>query len=93
MSLLRIVSSCMAHADETDAMPQLAETGRAGTPREHSITFDHVSFSYDQRPILRRDAAKDDGDAREKAVPVGEHEVQRVVIRYNAGFEGYPRCV
>ena len=53
MSLLRIVSSCMAHADETDAMPQLAETGRAGTPREHSITFDHVSFSYDQRPILR----------------------------------------
>ena len=34
-------------------MPQLAETGRAGTPREHSITFDHVSFSYDQRPILR----------------------------------------
>ena len=28
MSLLRIVSSCMAHADETDAMPQLAETGR-----------------------------------------------------------------
>ena len=53
MSLLRIVSSCMAHADETDAMPQLAETGRAGTPREHSITFDHVSFSYDQRSILR----------------------------------------
>ena len=53
MSLLRIVSSCMAHADETDAMPQLAETGRVGTPREHSITFDHVSFSYDQRPILR----------------------------------------
>ena len=53
MSLLRIVSSCMAHADETDAMPQLAETGRAGTPREHGITFDHVSFSYDQRPILR----------------------------------------
>lgn len=37
-----------------------------------------------------RDAAKDDGDAREKAVPVGEHEVQRVVIRYNDGFEGYP---
>ena len=53
MSLLRIVSSCMAHADETDAMPQLAETGRAGTPREHGITFDQVSFSYDQRPILR----------------------------------------
>lgn len=53
MSLLRIVSSCMAHADETDTMPQLAETGRAGTPREHGITFDHVSFSYDQRPILR----------------------------------------
>ena len=36
------------------------------------------------------DAAKDDGDAGEKAVPVGEHEVQRVVIRYNDGFEGYP---
>ena len=53
MSLLRIVSSCMAHADETDAMPQLAETGRVGTPRDHGITFDHVSFSYDQRPILR----------------------------------------
>ena len=53
MSLLRIVSSCMAHADETDAMPQLAETGRAGMPRDHGITFDHVSFSYDQRPILR----------------------------------------
>ena len=53
MSLLRIVSSCMAHADETDAMPQLAETGQAGTPRDHGITFDHVSFSYDQRPILR----------------------------------------
>ena len=47
MSLLRIVSSCMAHADETDAMPQLAETGRASTPREHGITFDHVSFSYE----------------------------------------------
>ena len=44
MSLLRIVSSCMAHADETDAMPQLAETGRAGTPREHSITFDPTMF-------------------------------------------------
>ena len=33
--------------------PSWQRTGRAGTPREHGITFDHVSFSYDQRPILR----------------------------------------
>lgn len=38
------------------------------------------------------DAAKDDGD-QEKAVPVGEHEVQRVVIRYNDGFEDTRRIL
>lgn len=34
-----------------------------------------------------RNAAKDDGDIREKAIPVGEHEIQRVVVRYDDGFE------
>lgn len=52
LSLLRVVCASIDEANETDAIPQLDESGRDIVPTHHDITFDRISFSYGERPIL-----------------------------------------
>ncbi len=52
LSLLRVVSSSIDHAEKIDQIPQLDEWGRELSPKNHEINFDHVSFSYDKKQIL-----------------------------------------
>ena len=53
LSLLRVVCASIDEANETDAIPQLDESGRDIVPTHHDIAFDRISFSYGERPILR----------------------------------------
>lgn len=53
LSLLRVVCASIDEANETDAIPQLDESGRDIVPTHHNITLDRISFSYGERPILR----------------------------------------
>ena len=53
VSLLRIVGSSIDHADQIDEIPEIDSTGRPVYPKKHDISFDHVDFSYDKRPILK----------------------------------------
>ena len=53
VSLLRIVGSSIDHADQIDEIPEMDSTGRPVYPKKHDISFDHVDFSYDKRPILK----------------------------------------
>ena len=53
LSLLRVVCASIDETNETDAIPQLDESGRDIVPTHHDITFDRISFSYGERPILR----------------------------------------
>ena len=53
MSLLRVVGSSIDHADQIDEIPEMDSTGRPVYPKRHDISFDHVNFSYDKRPILK----------------------------------------
>ncbi|MEM1483479.1 ABC transporter ATP-binding protein [Oscillospiraceae bacterium PP1C4] len=52
LSLLRVVSSSIEHAENMDAMPQLDEHGRDLSPQNHDIVFDDISFSYEKKEIL-----------------------------------------
>ncbi len=52
LSLLRVVSSSIDHAEKIDHIPQLDEWGRELSPKNHEINFEHVSFSYDKKQIL-----------------------------------------
>ena len=53
VSLLRVVGSSIDHADQIDEIPEMDSTGRPVYPKRHDISFDHVNFSYDKRPILK----------------------------------------
>ena len=53
LSLLRVVCASIDEANETDAIPQLDESGRDIVPTNHDITLDRISFSYGERPLLR----------------------------------------
>lgn len=53
LSLLRVVCASIDEANETDAIPQLDESGRDIVPMHHDITLDRISFSYGERPLLR----------------------------------------
>lgn len=52
LSLVRIVSSSIEHAQQMDDIPQLDENGTSLVPGSHEIAFDHVFFSYGQKEIL-----------------------------------------
>lgn len=52
LSLVRIVSSSIEHAQQMDDIPQLDENGASLVPGSHEIAFDHVFFSYGQKEIL-----------------------------------------
>lgn len=52
LSMLRIVSSCIDHAQEMDSIPRLGEGGEDIRPGKHDIAFENVSFSYEKKEIL-----------------------------------------
>lgn len=52
-SMLRMAAAAIDRTVETEQMPQMDESGRAVAPEQHDVVFDHVSFSYEDRPILR----------------------------------------
>ena len=53
VSMLRLAGAAIDRTLETEQMPQMDENGKAVTPKTHDIVFDHVSFSYEEKPILR----------------------------------------
>ncbi len=53
VSMLRLAAAAIDRTEETERMPRMDENGRAVTPASHDIAFDHVSFSYEHKPILR----------------------------------------
>ena len=52
LSMLRLVSSSIDHAQQLDGVPQMGEGGKAIAPATHDITFENVSFSYEKKEIL-----------------------------------------
>ena len=53
VSMLRLAGAAIDRTVETEQMPRMDEAGKAITPAKHDIVFDHVSFSYEQKLILR----------------------------------------
>ncbi len=53
VSMLRLAGAAIDRTVETERMPQMDENGKAVSPVRHDIVFDHVSFSYEKKPILR----------------------------------------
>lgn len=53
VSMLRMTAASIDRAVETEDMPRLDEKGRAISSEKHDIVFDHVSFSYEKKPILK----------------------------------------
>lgn len=52
MSVLRVVSSSIDHANQTDSIPQMDNKGKEIVPKTHEIEFENVCFSYDKKRIL-----------------------------------------
>lgn len=53
VSMLRMTASSIDRTVETENMPRMDESGKTVSPEKHDIVFDHVSFSYEKKPILR----------------------------------------
>ena len=53
VSMLRLAAAAIDRTEETGDMPRMDENGKALSPEKHDIVFDHVNFSYEQKPILR----------------------------------------
>ena len=53
VSMLRLAGAAIDRTLETEQMPQMDENGKTVTPKTYDIVFDHVSFSYEEKPILR----------------------------------------
>lgn len=52
VSMLRMAAASIDRTLETEQMPRMDEHGKAVSPKTHDITFDHVSFSYENKQIL-----------------------------------------
>lgn len=52
VSILRMAAAEIDRTEETEDMPRMDENGKAISPEKHDIVFDHVNFSYEQKPIL-----------------------------------------
>ncbi len=52
LSMLRIVTSSIDQANKADKMLVLDEEGEKIIPQDHSITVEHVSFSYGNKDVL-----------------------------------------
>lgn len=53
VSMLRLAGAAIDRTVGTEKMPQMDENGKTVTPKTHNIVFDHVNFSYEDKPILR----------------------------------------
>ena len=52
VSTLRLAAAAIDRTVETEDMPRMDEDGKALSPEKHDIVFDHVDFSYEEKPIL-----------------------------------------
>ena len=52
LSVLRVVSSSIDHANQMDSIPQMDNEGKEIVPKTHEIEFENVCFSYDKKRIL-----------------------------------------
>ena len=52
VSMLRLAAAAIDRTEETEDMPRMDENGKDLNPEKHDIVFDHVNFSYEQKPIL-----------------------------------------
>ena len=52
VSMLRLAAAAIDRTEETEDMPRMDENGRKLNPQKHDIVFEHVDFSYEQKPIL-----------------------------------------
>ena len=52
VSMLRLTAAAIDRTVETEDMPRMDENGKALSPEKHDIVFDHVDFSYEEKPIL-----------------------------------------
>ncbi len=52
MSILRVASSSIDHANQVDDIPEMDSKGKSIVPPDHTIMFEHVNFSYDKKEIL-----------------------------------------
>ena len=52
-SMLRLAGAAIDRTEETEQMPQMDEKGKTVVPNTHDIVFDHVSFSYEKKQILK----------------------------------------
>ena len=52
VSMLRLAAAAIDRTEQTEDMPHMDENGKGLKPRTHDIVFDHVNFSYEQKPIL-----------------------------------------
>ncbi len=52
VSMLRMAAAAIDRTVETEQMPKMDEQGRAISPADHSIHFEHVNFSYEHKQIL-----------------------------------------
>lgn len=53
VSMLRMAAAAIDRTVETEDMPRMDAGGRALSPEKHDIVFNHVNFSYAQKPILQ----------------------------------------
>ena len=53
VSILRMTAAAIDRTVETEQMPRMDENGKALAPKTHDISFEHVSFSYEKKPVLR----------------------------------------
>lgn len=53
VAMLRLAAASIDRTLETEQMPRMDEHGKAVTPASHDIVFENVSFSYEDRPILK----------------------------------------
>ena len=52
ISMLRLSAAAIDRTLETEKMAQMDAHGRVIAPKRHDISFEHVSFSYDNKEIL-----------------------------------------
>lgn len=52
MAILRVASSAIDHANQTDDIPEMDESGKALTVNKHDIELENVRFSYEDKEIL-----------------------------------------
>lgn len=52
VSMIRMTAAAIDRTAETEDMPRMDENGKDLMPESHDIVFEHVDFSYEEKPIL-----------------------------------------